>query len=167
MIGFTIISFLLFAGFIALSAVLFGGIPASYSAFSARWAEEIPVKNVNVWSIVTALVAFLMLPPMIEAGVGNEAQALGFFAPLYLIVVSLTPGWETDPRQRRTHFIGTALCAVAALCWLFFVRHALVVFFIVTAACLAAAYFTKTLNSSKVFWGEMILFLSTYLALIV
>lgn len=163
MIGFTLISFFLLAAFIVLSAFLDEGIPTSYSAFSAYWDDG----KVNVWSVVTFFVAFLMFPPMVEGGDGSYFQFLGFFAPLYLIVVSLTPKWDIDKRQHRVHVIGTVLCAALALLWLVFVRgHVWVLVGCLAAGC-AAGYFTKTLSGSKVFWGEMVMFLSVYVSLLI
>ena len=167
MLTCTILSFILLVGFIALSTFLNRELPGSYSAFSALWADEIPMSNLNVWSIVTAIVAFLMVPPMIEAGDGSYFQCLGFFAPLYLIVVSLTPEWDIDKRQHRVHVIGAALCAFLALLWLVLIRgHWWLVCACFVAAVIAGSW-TKTLPGCRVFWGECVMFLSVYLSLII
>lgn len=167
MLTCTILSFILLAGFIALSTFLNRELPGSYSAFSALWADEIPMSNLNVWSIVTAVVAFEMVPPMIEAGVDNPVQFLGFFAPLYLIVVSLTPEWDIDKNQHRVHVAGAVTCAVLALLWLVLIReHWWVVCACFVAAVIAGSW-TKTLPGCRVFWGECVMFLSVYLSLII
>ena len=165
MVILTILSLLLLGGFTALSCALFFGAPASYSAFSAEWRTM--YRKLNVWSYVTAAAAFLMVPPMIEAGDGSPLQFLGFFAPLYLIVVSLTPEWDIDKRQHTIHTAGAVFCAVLAGTWLVFIRG----HWWVALACLAAAagagLWTRTLRPSLVFWGEMALFLSTYVSLFI
>ena len=165
MIILTILSLLLLGGFTALSCALFFGVPASYSAFSAEWRTMYP--KTPVWSYVTALAAFLMVPPMIEAGDGSALQFLGFFAPLYLIVVALTPEWDINKRQHIIHTAGAIVCAVLALAWLFVIRG----HWWVAAGCyvlaLGAALWTKTLRPSLVFWGEVVMFLSVYVSLFI
>ena len=158
-------SFVLLAGFIALSVWRFSW-RKSYSAYAAKWIEFVPMHNVNVWSMVTFIAAFLMLPAMVERGEGNLLQCLGFFTPLYLIVVALTPRYETVHKQYVIHLIGTILCAATATAWLFFVRHLWWVGLISLAVMAAAAYFTKTWKKSYVFWLEMALFAASYAAAI-
>lgn len=160
-----LISLALFAGFVALSVWKFGWQP-SYSHFSAKWMEAVPMHNVNLWSLATIAAAMFMLPAMIERGEGNLLQCLGFFTPLYLIVVGFTPEWETNKQQHTVHIIGTVLCAAAALCWLLFVRHLWWVCLIAAAVMGAAAYFTKTWRTCYVFWLEMAMFAATYAAVI-
>lgn len=156
---------LLLGGFIWLSCFLNRGIPASYSAFSELWEEDPP--RLNTWSVVTFLAAFSMVPPMIQAGDGNPVQFLGFFAPLYLIVVSLTPNWDIDKRQGRIHTAGAIACAVLAFAWLLLIRHHWWVVVICLAAGGVAGWRTRTLPGSLVFWGEMVMFASVYLSLII
>lgn len=165
MLILTILSLLLLAGFTGLSVILNHGIPASYSAFSAVWAEEHP--KLNKWSVVTAIAAMAMVPPMIQAGDGNPVQFLGFFAPLYLIVVSLTPNWDIDKRQGRIHTAGAIACAVLAFAWLLLIRHHWWVVVICLAAGGVAGWRTRTLPGSLVFWGEAVMFTSVYLSLII
>lgn len=163
----TILSFVVLASFIALSTFLNRGIPGSYSAFSACWADWAPLHNLNVWSIFTAVAAMLMIPPMIEAGADNPVQFLGFFAPLYLIIVSLTPEWDIYKNQHRVHVAGAVTCAVLALLWLVLIRGHWWVVCACLVAGIAAGSWTKTLPGCKVFWGEMVLFLSVYISLLI
>lgn len=165
MLGFTVISFLLLAGFIVLSGSLFGGIPGSYSAFSGEWARVAP--KVNVWSVVTFLAAFTMFPPMVEAGDGSTFQFLGFFAPLYLIVVAFTPLWDVDRRQRIWHTVGAVLCAVLSLVWLIVIRGDFGIVAVNLIAGITAGLATRTLRGSLVFWGEIVMFASVYLSLFI
>lgn len=160
-----VVSLLLLGGFIGLSCILNHGIPASYSAFSSVWEEDPP--KLNTWSIVTFMAAMFIVPPMIEAGDGNPLQFLGFFAPLYLIVVSLTPKWETVSRQRRIHMVGAIICAVLAFLWLLIIRHHWWVVGVCALACFIAGCKTRTMPRSAVFWGELVMFASVYLSLII
>lgn len=165
MVILTILSLLLLGGFTALSCALFFGVPASYSAFSAEWRTMYP--KTPVWSYVTAAAAFLMVPPMIEAGDGSALQCLGFFAPLYLIVVSLTPDWDIDRKQHIIHTGGAVFCASLAVAWLVLIRGQWWLALACLAAAAGAGLWTRTLRASLVFWGEMALFLSTYVSLFI
>lgn len=160
-----LISFAILASFIVLSCALFYGVPGSYSAFSAEWRTMFP--RLNLWSVVTAVAAFCMAPPMIEAGAGDPLQCLGFCAPLYLIIVACTPEWDIKRTQHIVHTGGAIVCAVAAFAWLLFIRGHWWVVVPCLAAAVVAGWRTKTLPGSLVFWGEMVMFASVYLSLII
>jgi len=167
MIAFTILSALLLVAFVVWAAQIRGEIPSSYSALGTDVGEYFPGAATNPWSIVTFLVAFLMLPPMIEAGDGSLWQCLGFFAPVYLIVVALTPDWEKDRKQRVIHRVGAGICAIAALLWLVIIREDLGLTFCVYVACMVAGTASRSIGRCTVFWLEAGLFLSVYASLIV
>jgi len=173
----TIASIALLCAFLAISIKFFGLLP-SYSAYNLEWDKKVPIRNAHLWSIVTVVIALLFMPALIELGEGNPWQFLGFFSPLYLIVVAVFPltelpenanederrAWE---RKRKIHAIGAALCAAATTLWIFLVCKlwwvALLALFIV--AC--AAFATKTYKTSTVFWLEMALFLGGYSAILI
>lgn len=165
MLTVTILSLFILGGFVVTSCALAGGVPASYSAFSAMWRTISP--KINAWSYVTAVAAILMVPPMIEAGDGNALQFLGFFAPLYLIIVALTPEWDIDRKQHIIHTAGAIVCALMACVWLLVIRGHWWVAVICLAAGIGAGLWTKTLRPSLVFWLEMVMFASVYLSLII
>lgn len=171
-----IISLAIFVGFIVISVLRFG-LQESYSAFSPKWDEKVPIHNMHLWSIVTFVVAFLLMIPMIDMGGGSPWQFLGFFAPLYLFTVAIFPLEDIKPddtekdiaekkKKRTIHTVAAACCSVAAICWVILVEHLWWVMLICAALCAAAAYFTKTLKSSLVFWSEMAAFSTVYSILI-
>lgn len=162
----TVASLVILAGFSTLSIHRFGWRLA-YSSYSSKWAEAVPLHNLNIWSLVTFFVAILLMPAMIEVGEGNALQFLGFFAPLYLLVAAFTPKWETDITQHRVHFAGTVLCATASIVWIILVTHHWWVMPIGFVASAIPAYFTKTYKKSLVFWLEMALFTAVYLAVFI
>lgn len=164
MTAIVFLSFCILAAFIGLGVCLFG-LLRSYSAYAAKWTEELPLHNVHVWSLVTIVAAFLMVPPMIDAGEGNPLQFLGFFAPLYLILVGLTPEWETSKGQHRVHMAGAIVCALCAFAWLVLVRHLWYIVLIFALIFAGIAYLLKRFDA-YVFWGEMIMFTSVYAALV-
>jgi hypothetical protein len=163
----TIASLILFGGWLALSAHRFGWL-GSYSAYASKWTEAVPLGNHTcLWSIVTILVAMLLCPAMIEAGDESPLQVLGFAAPVYLGVVSFTPKWETDKRQKRVHVAGALICAVLSLLWLIFALRLWFYPVIAFALALAVSLMSGTLRRSYVFWGELALFAAVYAALII
>ena len=138
MLTLTIISFVLLAGFTVWAARLAGAVPSSYSALGTLMDYYYPEAQVNLWSVVTVTAAFNMVPPMIEAGDGSMVQCLGFFAPIYLIIVGLTPKWEQDRKQLWIHRIGAGISAILALLWLTIIREDLGLTFVAMVAALVA-----------------------------
>ena len=86
----TFISCLLLFCFICLGIGKFG-LLRSYSAYAPKWDETVPMKNLNLWSIITFLAGFLLMPVLLQYSEGHILQFLGFFTPIYLMGVSLTP----------------------------------------------------------------------------
>ena len=163
----TIASFVLFAGFVLLGIWKFGLLP-SYSAYADKWAVAVPIDDrTNLWSAVTIIVAMLMVPALVETGYGNPWQFLGFFCPLYLIVVGFTPKWAHSIKQHIIHSVGAFLCAGAAVCWLILVRRQLPIAVFSLLGALALALATKSLKKSYTFWAEMAMFAAVYVSLLI
>ena len=163
----TILSLAIFAGFVALSIWRFGW-RRSYSAYAAKWTEFLYIDDhTHVWSIVTLVVALLLSFGAIEIGDESPWQFLGFFAPVYLIVVSLTPKWETNHKQRMIHYIGTGLCVVCTLLWFILALRLWYYPVISLAVCALAAYLTKTIKKSYVLWLELTLFAAVYAVILI
>ena len=87
---------------------------------------------------------------MLEYGEGNTLQCLGFFAPVYLIVVSLTPEYKTNKMQRKIHTIGASICAVVAFLWMVLVVHCYSGLIVSAISVAVIAYATKTAVSCKI-----------------
>ncbi|MCR5710269.1 MAG: hypothetical protein K6G79_07285 [Bacteroidales bacterium] len=170
----TILALVIFVGFVAISIRRFGW-QRSYSAFAAKWTEAVPINgHTHLWSIVTFIAALLLAFGMIEQGEGHPWQALGFFAPFYLMVVSFTPEYQDQPgddekmrakrkRQRIIHYIGTILCAAVSAVWLFLAGPRGIIFFSLMAAWVAGIV-TRSINGSLIFWCEMAMFAAVYAA---
>ena len=159
---FAIISAIMLFGFI-FSGVAKFGLLRSYSAYAQKWATYKPLNNISLWSVITIVSAFLICPVLIELGVGTVWQFLGFLVPVYLIVIGLTPEFETKEIQFWIHVFFSVLCFLGGLGWVFFVMHAGRLFAGVVAFVLTIALMTGTFRSSAIFWTEMTLFLSVYL----
>lgn len=167
MLTFTIFSLVLLVAFTVWVARLAGEVPTSYSALGTFMAERYPKAPLNPWSVVTFVAAFLMVPPMVDAGDGSLWQCLGFFAPLYLIVVALTPDWEKDRRQCIIHRSCSAVCALMALLWLIIVREDFGLTFCVFIATMVAGTASRSIEHSAVFWLEVGMFVSVYASLLI
>ena len=166
MIATTIISLVIFAGFILLGVYKFGLLD-SYSAYSDKWAYAVPIKNANLWSIVTMVAAFLMCPVMIESGHDSPWQFLGFATPVYLILVACTPNWAHNIKEHIVHSVGAFLCAGAAVCWLILVRRQLPIAVFSLLGALSLSLATKSLKKSYTFWLEMAMFAAVYVSLLI
>lgn len=162
---FALLSAILLFGFIGAGVIRFG-LLRSYSGYSSKWGAAVPMNNMNLWTIVTLVAAFLLCPALLELGIGSMWQFLGFLTPVYLIIVSLTPEWETNRTQRIIHVLFAVLCLIGGLGWLVFVMHAAkwlggVAVFVATMALASG-----TAKESAVFWTEMVMFLSVYLVVL-
>jgi hypothetical protein len=162
----TIISLLLFVCFVAISIVKFGLLP-SWSAYGLKWAQSHPIPNLNIWSAINIIVALLLIPPMIERGIDNPWQFLGFFAPLYLIVVGLTPNFDKVDgkwtKEGLVHTFGAFGCAIMSTLWM---AYEWWVILITAGVMLLLALTTNSLRESIVFWAEMALFPAAYAVLL-
>lgn len=166
MIATTIISLVLFAGFVLLGVWKFRLLP-SYSAYADKWAVAVPINHANLWSIITMIVALLMAIPMIHIGENNPWQFLGFATPVYLGVVACTPNWEHSIKQHIIHSVGAIVCAIAAVAWIILVRKQFPIVWFSLLVGFIGALATKSLRKAYTFWGEMVMFASVYISLLI
>lgn len=171
----TIASLVIFVGFLAISIRKFKFQP-SYSDFSPLWDKAVPIHNMHLWSIITFFFGALLIPALCELGQSNPWQFLGFFAPIYLIIVAIFPLEEiTDKdseddkkrkeRNRKIHTFAAAACAVIATLWVILVCK---IYWLLPVSLLIAwcmAYATATVKSSYIFWLEMAAFGAVYAAI--
>lgn len=163
----TIVSIAIFAVWLTICIKKFGLAP-SYSAYSPKWDEVFPAKGIHLWSVVTFVVALLLMFPLLELGEGNPWQFLGFFAPLYLIVVAFFPlTADTAPKRYRIHCTAAVVCAVGALLWLALVLGLWWLPLITAFLAFCSAMHTRTLLTATVFWAEMAAFAAVYAGLII
>ena len=162
----TITSLVLFAGFVLLGIWKFGLLD-SYSAYSDKWAYAVPIKNANLWSIVTMIAAFLMCPVMIQTGHDSPWQFLGFATPVYLILVACTPNWAHNIKEHIVHSVGAIVCAIAAVAWIILVRKQFPIVWFSLLVGFIGALATKSLRKAYTFWGEMVMFASVYISLLI
>jgi len=163
---FTLLSCLTLFFFIFLGIGKFGLLP-SYSHYAKKWNETYPIQNLNLWSLITFLAAMFILPVLLEIGNGNMLQFLGFFVPVYLICVSLTPGWEENKKIHKWHSIFAISCAICAILFIILVLGKWWCCLIGIIIVAISALLTKTFKYATTFWLEMIMFISIYLGLII
>lgn len=156
-----IIATVLLFGFIIAGICKFG-LLHSYSAYASKWGE---VGGIHIWSLITFASAFFLMPCLIELGALSAFQFLGFLTPLYLIGVSLTPTWETDPEVKKWHVVLAGLCAVSGLLWLLLTVQTW--FLIIPGIIALLGLFTRTWKTDYIFWLEMIMFVSVYVVALV
>lgn len=119
-----IISLAILGAFIGLSIWRFA-IQKSYGTYAKKWSESVPIHNANIWSIVTVIVALLLAVPLIDNLAGNPGQFIGFLAPACLVVMAVTPRYESEHSQRLVHgaaafaltILVLALCIFAINLW--------------------------------------------------
>lgn len=162
---FAILSAVILFSFISSGVIKFG-LQNSYSGYSMKWGAKSPINNMNIWSVVTIVAAFLLCPVMLELAAGSIWQFLGFLTPIYLIVVSLTPDWYTGKGVFLVHAIAALLCMGGSLAWMVLVMHALKVVAVIGIFYLTIALLTGTMKTSMVFWLEMWLFVSVYVTVL-
>ena len=165
MITLIILSVVILYGFIICGISKFGMLK-SYSAYSAKWGELYPNHNMELWSVVTVLTAFLIFPVMLNAGDGDPAQCLGFFAPLYLVAVGLTPHYESNKSQEMAHKYLAMLCAVVSITWMVFVTGTWPAVLLCALIAFVAMMVTKT-TGSLILWSELVMFVSVHWTLLV
>lgn len=174
----TIASIIILTGFLALSIRKFGLQP-SYSAYAPHWKKAVPIHNVNLWSLITIVVALLFTPGMIQAGAGSPWQFLGFLSPAYLVLVALTPLKDDEDekddsdqvqkenkRRRITHVVGAILCAIATVAWLILVAHKPWLVPVALYIPFCAGFASRSCKSSATLWSEMALFVGGYIAIL-
>jgi len=161
MVLLVILSFLILAAFVGVSISKTREIPESYSSLYYSYKDS----RIKLFSLVTCFVAGLLLPPMIEAGEGSNWQFLGFFTPVYLVMVALAPDYKAGGRVALIHTIGASLCAVASLGWLIALGVWWIPIIFVVIGLMAMGW-TESWQS-WLFWCEMVGFASIYTALLI
>ncbi|MBR5042992.1 MAG: hypothetical protein IKX67_07100 [Bacteroidales bacterium] len=156
-----LLSLVLLGGFIGLGIYRFGLLP-SYSSYARKWKEFVPIHNVNLWSAVTIVAALLLVPSLLENSTGSPVQVFGFFAPLYLVCVALTPEWETVHKQMVLHVLFTMMCAICFLCYVCFAIHLWWVALIFIAGFAVVGLLTKSIGKDYILWAECAMFSTAY-----
>ena len=148
------------------SGVIRFGLQNSYSGYSIKWGEAVPMNSMNLWSVVTTVAAFLLCPVLLELTAGSALQFLSFLTPIYLIITALTPDWYVSKKVFRVHAIAALLCMCGSLTWLIAIMRVIKVVAVVAIFYMTIALLTGTWKTSYIFWIEMWLFVSVYVTVL-
>ena len=154
------ISALMLFEFVILGCIKYGLLDC-YSAYASKWHEF--YSKLNIWSMVTALSAFLMIPVLLEQSSGNPWQFLGFLAPVSLTLVAASPEYATDKFQWWMHQIGAWGAVAFILAYIIMIPKLL---WAVIPLALAALGNSLLKKGTWMFWFEMATYISTYAAII-
>lgn len=162
---FAILSAVILFSFISIGVIKFG-LQNSYSGYSIKWGNAVPINNMNLWSIITIVAAFLLCPVLLELTAGSALQFLSFLTPVYLIITALTPDWYVSKEIFRVHAIAALLCMCGSLTWMIAIMHAIKVVAVIAIFYMTIALLTGTWKTSYIFWIEMWLFVSAYVTVL-
>lgn len=157
----TALSCAMFFGFVVLCVKKFG-LQSCYSAYGPLWGQLTPAAGMlNIWSIVTFVTAFMLVPVMIENADGSPWQFAGFLCPVLILFVALTPDYATNKLAGAIHIVCAVLGAALSIVYILCVAPKFwwVILVYVTAASLATLRYGKW---SWDFWFEMAAFAGIY-----
>jgi len=155
------LSALMLFGFVALGVIKFDW-RSCYSAYGPLWGEWWP--KLNIWSVVTLLSAWLMIPVLLECSVDNPWQFTGFLAPVFLSLVAVSPNYQEGGFYNAIHQIGAWGGVAIIVLYTIFVNWHLV--WIFAPLLIIAIILGLWKKGTILFWLEMAVYLSTYVILI-
>ena len=158
----TAVSAIMFFGFVGICVLRFG-LLSCYSAYGPKWETDIP-GHFNIWSIVTILSALMIAPVSIQTGESSPWQFLGYLAPASLILVGITPDYQTNTFAYILHQIG-ALGAVLFITLYSILIPRLVTVILGWIGMAILASFIYGFKKTWMFWAEMAMYVSTYFIL--
>jgi hypothetical protein len=165
LIGLTLVAFFIFLIFNMISIRKFG-MKSCLSDYGKLWGDAVPIKNMNLWSIVLAVIAFLMIPPIIQSAEGNPLQFIGFLSPAYLFLVIFTPDYKSTNKLWTIHRIGAFTCAIGMVVWMIFIMHMWIPPVVCLALFLAIGFSANNLKYAITYYAELAVFMATYWVLL-
>lgn len=155
-----LISCIIYIAYNAVYFSLFKKVPKSLSETYYLYQE----KYKRGWVFMAALIfmGMLLIPHLIEI-TNTKVQFLAFLCPLSIIFVGSAPCFKGITTDSIVHPIAAILAAVFGVAWIIFATSFWWILLIVFILGCLGAYFTKTIKTSYLFWGETILFVSVYL----
>ena len=165
MFWLTLAATIIFVAFNAISIRKFG-MDTCFSSYGKLWGEAVPIKNMNLWSIVLGSVAFMLIPPVLVSADDNPLQFVGFLTPLYLLLVVFTPDYTKTKKIHIIHCIGAYMCAIGMLIWMIGIMHMWLPLVLFAIAFSIIGYCAKDLLYSSMYYGELTLFLSAFWCLL-
>lgn len=160
------LSAILFFSFVIVGVCTFG-LLSCYSAYAPKWSEKWPSPGtLNIWSMVTLVSALLLIPVLLEQSNNNTWQFLGFLAPVSLILVGISPDYQTNKFSWWIHQIG----AIATVIFISFYSILVPNLWWIILIIIAVAAIVSAITGFKkywMFWAEMAMYLATYIILFI
>ena len=157
----TTISAVMLFEFMILGCIKYGLLDC-YSAYAAKWHQF--YDKLNIWSVVTFISAFLMIPVLLENSKRSPVQFLGFFAPVSLFWVALSPRYAKEKSQWWMHQIGAWGAVIFIVTYIFLIPKLL---WPVGIICGASVFSILSKKECWMFWGEIAAYLCAYVTMYV
>lgn len=165
LIGLTLASLIIFVIFNMIGIRKFG-MKSCFSEYGELWGKAVPIKNMNLWSIVLGVCAALLIPPILQATEGNPWQFLGFLSPAYLFLVVFTPNYKETKKKWAIHAIGAILCMIGMAVWMLCIMHMWIPLVVCASAFTVIGLCAKNLWYAIIYYVELALFMSVYWVLL-
>lgn len=146
-------------------AMYFFGIPHSLSMTYYLYKDN--YQKGFIFPMMMFLIVAFMMPAWVTMSEGTDFQFLAFLAPAAIAFVGAAPAFLSGSLESRVHEVSACLAAAFSLLWIISVTPywwTIIAFLFVVAL---AAYFTKTIKTSYIFWLETIAFASTFTSAII
>lgn len=156
----TLISAIMLFGFMGIGIKKYG-LLSCYSDYGALWGEWYP--KLNIWSVITFITAFLIIPVMLEVSVLNPWQFLGFLAPVSLFWVAGSPNYKDGGFINVMHQVGAWGAVVAALAYVCIIPH---LWWLALPYAVVAVILGIIFKGTLMLWGEVAVYLTIYTALL-
>lgn len=152
--------------FVAYNAVViaFFGIPESLSMTYYLYKERFN-KGFLFPAMMYLVVAFMM-PAWITMSEGSDFQFLAFLAPAAIAFVGTAPAFLSSDLENKVHSIAALIAAACSLLWVILVTPYWWIILVWVGIITALAFFTKSVNTSYIYWLERVAFESTFTAAI-
>lgn len=157
----TALSCAMFFGFVVLCVRKFG-LLSCYSAYGPLWAQVTPSAGMlNIWSAVTLVTAFMLVPVLLENSEHSPWQFTGFLCPALILFVAATPDYATNKLAGTVHLVCALAGAILSIAYILLVTPRLwwviLVYVLIATAC--TVIYGKW---SWDFWFEMAAFAGIY-----
>lgn len=142
------------------------GVPNSLSA-TYYLCKEKNNKIGFLFPTVLFTVVALLMPVWLEISENSNFQFMSFLSAGSLMFTALTPAFRKDIMTKRIHNISAIIGVIFAFLWIIFVAHLWQIIILFLIIFLYLAFVTKTLWYAKIYWLEMMAFITTIFTIII